>query len=196
MKIIGLTGGIGSGKSTVGVILKELGAVIIDLDKVGHEVINPGTPGWREVVEAFGQEILSPQGNINRQKLAQIVFQNPEALQRLNRIIHPKIDLEVQSRLQKFQAQGTDMVVIEAALIEAVSWTAQAEQIWVIKALIETILGRLKDRGMSESESLARMGAQSPAEEHLKQGLVIINNDSTVEDLRAKVVKLWKQLHN
>jgi dephospho-CoA kinase len=196
MKIIGLTGGIGSGKSTVAAILKELGATIIDLDKVGHQVLNPGTAGWRETVQAFGQQILSPYGTVDRQKLAQIVFDNPEALQTLNRITHPKIDDEVQSRIRKFEAQGTDVVVIEAALINAVSWASQAAQIWVIKSAKETTLNRLKERGMNEAESLARMGAQSPAEEYIKQGLIIISNDGTIEELKSKVVKMWKQLHN
>jgi dephospho-CoA kinase len=196
MKIIGLTGGIGSGKSTVALILKELGATIIDLDKVGHQVLNPGTPGWRETVEAFGQEILSPYGTVDRQKLAKIVFDDPEALEKLNRITHPKIDLEVQSRLRIFEAQGAEVVVIEVALINAVSWASQAEQIWVVKSPKETTINRLKERGMNESESLARMASQSPAEEHIKQGLILINNDGTLEDLKTKVVKMWKQLHN
>lgn len=196
MKIIGLTGGIGSGKSAVASILKELGAVIIDLDKVGHEVLNPGTPGWQEVVAAFGRDILSPYGSINRQKLAQIVFENPEALRKLNEITHPKIDIEVRYRLKKLQAQGADVVVIEAALINAVSWTSQAEQIWVIRASKENVLRRLKKRGMEESESVARMASQHPAEEYIMQRLKIINNDDTMEDLRTKVVKFWKELHN
>ena len=101
MKIISLTGGIGSGKSTVSAILKELGAVVIDADKVGHEVIDPGTPGWQEVVATFGRDILTPQGTIDRKKLAQIVFNNPEALQKLNQIVHPKIDAEVRCPAQE-----------------------------------------------------------------------------------------------
>ncbi len=177
MKIIGLTGGIGSGKSTVASILKDLGAVLIDSDKVGHEVLNPGTPGWHEVIETFGQDILSPHGTIDRQKLAQIVFKNPEALGKLNQIVHPKIEREVQSRLKKFQEQGIDVVVIEAALINEAFWSSRAEQIWVVKTPKEITLRRLKERGMNESESLARMASQYPAEEHVKHGLVIINND-------------------
>jgi dephospho-CoA kinase len=196
MKIIGLTGGIGSGKSTVASILKELGATVIDLDKIGHEILNPGTPAWQEVVEAFGPEIIPNHGTIDRQKLAQIVFNDPEALRELNRIMHPKIDREVQCRLKKLREQKVDLVVLEAALIEAVSWAPQADQIWLIKASRENTLCRLKGRGMGESESLARMASQRPLEEFIKNGMVIINNNSTIEDLKTRVVKLWQPLHN
>jgi len=196
MKIIGLTGRIGSGKSTVASILKEMGATVIDLDKVGHEILNPETSGWRETVKTFGRGILSPQGDIDRQKLAQIVFNNPEALRKLNRITHPKIDREVQQRLKRLREQQVDVVVLEAALIDAVSWAPQAEQIWVIRASKETSLNRLKKRGMSESESLIRIASQKPAEKYINKGLVIINNDGTLEDLKAKVIKRWKEMHN
>jgi dephospho-CoA kinase len=196
MKIIGLTGGIGSGKSTVASILKELGATVIDLDKIGHEMLDPGTPAWLEVVEAFGQEIISTHGTIDRQKLARIVFNDPEALRELNRITHPKIDREVQCRLKKLREQKVDLVVLEAALIEAVSWAPQADQIWLIQASRETTLCRLKARGMRESESLARIASQHPPEESIKNRMVIINNNGTMEDLKTRVVKLWKPLHN
>jgi dephospho-CoA kinase len=196
MKIIGLTGGIGSGKSTVASILKELGAIIIDSDKVGHEVLNPSTPGWYEVIETFGQDILTQQGSIDRQKLAQIVFNDTEALNKLNQIVHPKVEHEVQSRLKKFQEQGLDVVVIEAALIGEAIWPSQAEQIWVVKTPREITLRRLKKRGLSESESLARMASQYPAEERVKHGLVIITNEGTKKDLKTKVTDLWVDLHN
>jgi dephospho-CoA kinase len=196
MKIIGLTGGIGSGKSTVAAVLKELGAIVIDLDKIGHEILNPGTPGWQEITETFGPAILSSRGTIDRRKLAHIVFGNPEALVKLNRITHPKIDLEVQSRLKDLEDQKADIVVLETALIEAVSWAPRAEQIWVVKASKETTLRRLRRRGMSESESLARMAYQKPPEESIKESLVIINNEGTLDELRSKVVKFWKALHN
>ncbi len=196
MKIIGLTGGIGSGKSTVASILKEMGAVVIDLDEVGHEILSPGTPAWQQVVKTFGRGILSPQEDIDRQKLAQIVFNSPEALRKLNRITHPRIDREVQSRLRKLQEQQVEVVILEAPLIDAVSWVPQAEKIWVIRASEEARLKRLKRRGMGESESLKRMASQQSAEKYIQKGLVVINNDGTVEDLRAEVIKHWEDLHN
>ena len=196
MKIIGLTGGIGSGKSTVASILKKLGVAVIDLDKIGHEILSPRNPAWQEVVDTFGRGILSPRGTIDRHKLAQIVFGEPEALAKLNRITHPKIDREVQSRLKKLEEQQVDAVVLEAALIEAVSWASKAEQIWVIRASKENTLRRLKHRGMTESEALSRKASQEPPEQFIKKGLVIIENDGTLDELRDKVLKSWKALHN
>jgi dephospho-CoA kinase len=196
MKIIGLTGGIGSGKSTVSAILKELGAAIIDSDKVGHNVLNPGTPGWKEAAAAFGRDILDPQGTIDRKKLAQIVFKNPEALEKLNKIVHPRIDAEIDARLKQYREQGTDVVVVEVALITEARWVPRADQVWVVKTPKDITLKRLKERGMSESESLARMAAQTPAEEKVKRGLVIIDNAGSANDLRAKVEKLWNEIHN
>jgi dephospho-CoA kinase len=196
MKIIGLTGGIGSGKSAVASLLKELGAAVIDSDRVGHEVLNPGTPGWSEVVKNFGREILATDGAIDRRKLAGVVFNNPEALRKLNRIVHPRIENEVKSRLQTLREQKADVVVIEAALIGEAGWTSLAEQIWVVKSAPQITLKRLKERGVSEAEARARMAAQKPAEEQVQHRLVIINNDGSLEDLKAGVKILWRKLFN
>jgi dephospho-CoA kinase len=194
MIIIGLTGSIGSGKSTVASMLKELGAAIIDSDRVGHEVLNPGTPGWREVVKTFGRDILSRDDTIDRRKLAGVVFNNGESLSRLNQIVHPRIEDEVRSRLKTFQKQKQDVVVIEAALIGEAGWTSLAEQIWVVKSSRDVTLNRLAERGVSQGDALARMAAQKPAEEQVKHGLLIINNDGSLADLRMKVEKLWQKL--
>ncbi len=196
MKTIVVTGGIGSGKSTVSTVLRNLGAVVIEADRVGHEIIEPGTPGWREVVAAFGQDILTPQQSIDRQKLAQKVFHNPEALKKLNGILHPKVDAEMNARIQQCRKQGTDIVVIEVALITPADWIHKADYIWVVKAPKETVLKRLSNRGMSEPESLARMAFQPPVEEKLKRKLIFVENDGTQDDLKAKVEKLWQEIHN
>lgn len=194
VKIIGLTGGIGSGKSAVASILKGLGATLLDSDKVGHEVLNPGSSGWWEVVNTFGRDVLTPHGTINRPKLAQIVFRDPEALQKLNQIVHPKIENEVRSRLKIFEEQGVGVVVIEVALIGEAKWVPLAEQIWMVKTPKETTLQRLKKRGVSETDALERMASQKPVEEQVKQGLVIIDNNGSLADLRTKVEKLWYKI--
>jgi dephospho-CoA kinase len=196
MKTIILTGGIGSGKSTVSAALKNLGAVIIEGDRVGHEIIEPGTPGWQAVTEAFGRDILTPQQTIDRQKLAQKVFHNAAALQKLNGILHPRVDAEMESRIQNYRSQGRDIVAIEVALITPADWIHKADYIWVVKAPRDIILKRLRNRGMSEEESLARMSFQPPVEEQLQRKLVFIENDGTPADLRAKVEKLWQEIHN
>jgi dephospho-CoA kinase len=195
MKIIALTGGIGSGKSTVSAILKELGAVVLDSDKIGHEVLNPGTSGWQEVVNTFGRDVLDSRGNIDRKKLAQIVFKNPEDRLKLNKIVHPRIEGSVNSNIEQNRKQGTDVLVIEVALIGEAQWPSKADQIWVVKTTKDITLKRLKERGMNESDALARIATQTPAEEKVKRSLIIINNDAGIDDLRVKVNKLWKKLH-
>jgi dephospho-CoA kinase len=193
MKIIGLSGGIGSGKSTVSAILKELGAVVIDSDQVAHEVRDRSVD---EVVRAFGPGILTPEGTIDRKKLSRVVFHDSRALLKLNGIIHPKVDQEIFARLEKLASQGVPVVFIEVPLLSKAEWYTRADQIWVVKSSREITLKRLRQRGMTEQEALARMAAQTPPEEHVKHGLVIINNDGSLQDLRAKVEKLWKEIHN
>ncbi|HEX7475841.1 MAG TPA: dephospho-CoA kinase [Dehalococcoidales bacterium] len=194
MKIIALTGGIGSGKSTVSAILKELGAEVLDSDKLAHEVRD--TIALKEVTAAFGTEILAPQGSIDRQKLAGIVFNDPQALAKLNRIIHPKLEAEINQRLKTFAEKGTNIVVIEVPLIGEAEWPTRADQIWVVKTSRESTLKRLEARGLSESAALVRMANQTPPEEHIKRGMVIIENNGTYQDLRARVEKLWEGIHN
>jgi dephospho-CoA kinase len=196
MKTIIVTGGIGSGKSTVSAILRELGLTVIEADRVGHEIIERGTPGWQEVVTTFGADLLTPQQTIDRQKLAQKVFHNPEALKKLNLILHPKVNAEINARLQSYQKQGVGVVAIEVAIITPSDWIQKSDYIWVVKAPKDIILKRLCDRGMSESESLARMSFQPPVEEYFKRKLIIIENDGTTAELKAKVEKLWQEIHN
>ena len=124
MKVIGLTGGIGSGKSTVSGFLAELGAVIIDADKVGHEALKPDTEVWREVVAAFGRQILTLDGDINREKLGEIVFRNPESLSKLNQIMHPRMYDMVKAQLEGYRKQGVGVVVLEAPLLIEANWTS------------------------------------------------------------------------
>jgi dephospho-CoA kinase len=192
MKIIVLTGGIGSGKSTVSSILKKLGAAVIDSDRIGLEVVSPGTSGWQEVVIAFSPEILTPEGTIDRGKLARIVFRNPSALQKLNDIIHPRVDAEVERRLRKYLEENVKAVFIEMAILIETCWMPRVDQFWVVKAPKETILKRLKERGVSESDALSRMANQPPVEENIKQNMVIIDNNGDMADLEAKIGKLWK----
>ncbi len=196
MKVIGLTGGIGSGKSTVSGFLAELGAVIIDADKVGHEALKPDTEVWREVVAAFGRQILTPDGDINREKLGEIVFRNPESLSRLNQIMHPRMYDMVKAQLEGYRKQGVGVVVLEAPLLIEANWTSLVDEVWVTVASESTVLRRLKEKfGLSEPESLARIHSQLPSEEKVKRAGVIIDTDCDLDELRAKVEELWQGLH-
>jgi len=194
MKVIGLTGGIGSGKSTVSRFLAELGAVILDTDKVGHEAYKPDTEAWREVVAAFGRQILTPSGDINRKKLGEIVFSNAEALARLNQIMHPRMYDMVKAQLEEYQRQGVDVVVLEAPLLIEAGWASLVDEVWVTVASESTVLRRLKEQvGLSRQEALARIRSQLSSEERVKHADVVINNDGDLDELRAKVDKLWQE---
>jgi len=193
MKVIGLSGGIGSGKSTVSQFLAELGAVILDADRVGHEALKPDTEVWRELVAAFGQQILTPDGNIDRAKLGDIVFGNPESLSQLNQIMHPRMYGTVKAQLEEYRRQGVDVVVLEAPLLIEAGWTSLVDEIWVTVASEATVLRRLKERmGLSESESLARIHSQLSSDERIGQANVVINTDCSLDELRARVGELWR----
>ncbi|MFC1987820.1 dephospho-CoA kinase [Chloroflexota bacterium] len=195
-KVIGLTGGIGSGKSTVSQYLRELGAVIIDADKVGHEALKPDTETWRDIVATFGRQILTHSGEVDRKKLGEIVFNNPEALLRLNRIMHPRMHDMMKSRIEEYRQQGIDVVVLEAALLIEANWTPRVDEVWVIIAPEAMILERIKkQRGLEEPQTLARIRSQLPAEERVKHADVIINNDGDLDEMKVRVKEEWARLH-
>ncbi len=198
MKVIGLTGGIASGKSTVARFLEELGAVAIDADKVGHETFAPATESWAEVIEAFGKGILTPGGTIDRKKLGKIVFGDPRALVRLNRIVHPHIYKMIKARIEGYRQQGEKVVVIEAPLLveaEVPQLADEVNEIWVTTAPEDVVLKRLNDKGgLTSAEAEARIRSQMPSEERLKHADVVIDTDCTLNELKARVKKLWKSL--
>jgi dephospho-CoA kinase len=196
MKVIGLTGNIGCGKSTVARFLQELGADCIDADKVGHEIYNPGTPGWLETVEAFGREILSPEGTIDRKILSQKVFNNPQAVAKLNRILHPKIRREVERRLSQSRAKGKEAAVVEAILLVEAGWLDMVDVLWLVVAPHDATLKRLQERGLPESEALARLAAQTPPEKLRLYATEVIHNDGDLVKLKSTVENLWNKMHN
>ena len=196
MKVIGLTGGIGSGKSAVARLLAELGAVIIDADKIGHEALKRDTEVWHEVVAAFGQQILTPAGNINRRKLGEIVFGNPASLLKLNQIMHPRMYERVTAQIEEYRRKGVGVVVLEAPLLLEAGWASLVDEVWVTVAVEATVLRRLQERtGLSEPESLARIRSQLPVEERVNRADVVINTDGELDELEAKVKGLWQRLH-
>jgi len=128
MIVIGLTGGIGSGKSTVAQFLAELGAVVLNADEVGHEAYRPHTETWQELVNAFGSGILQPDDEINRKKLGEIVFADSQALTRLNQIVHPRMFRMMQERIEGWREQGVEVVVLEAAILFEANWTSLVDE--------------------------------------------------------------------
>jgi dephospho-CoA kinase len=195
-KVIGVTGGIGSGKSTVTRLLAELGALVIDADKVGHEVFKPGTDAWRDVVATFGKQVLTPAGEIDRKKLGEIVFNNPASLSRLNQIMHPRMSKLVVARIEEYRRQGVDVVVLEAPLLIEAGWVSLVDEVWVTVVSEPVAVERLrKTRGLAKRQSLARIQSQLTVEERIKHANVVINNDGDLDALRARVRELWARLH-
>ena len=196
MKVIGLTGGIGSGKSTVSQYLAELGAAVIDADKVGHEAFKPNTAAWHDVVAAWGSDVLAPGGEVDRKKLGQIVFSNPEALSRLNQIMHPRMYDMMKAQIEEYRRQGAAVVMVEAAILIEANWTPLVDEVWVAVAPESMVIERVKQqRGQEAAQTQARIRSQLPAEERVKQADVVIENDGSLEELKAKVKELWAKLH-
>ena len=195
MKVIGLTGGIGSGKSTVSQFLAELGAVTLNADEVGHEALKPNTEIWREVVAAFSRQILTPDGNIDRKKLGKIVFGNPESLSRLNQIMHPRMYDMVKAQLEEYRRQGVGIVVLEVPLLLEAGWTSLVDEVWVTTASEDTALKRLEEQcGMSRDECLTRIRSQLPSAERVRHADVVINTDCDLDELKSRVKEMWRKL--
>ncbi|HCP60580.1 MAG TPA: dephospho-CoA kinase [Dehalococcoidia bacterium] len=201
MRVIGLTGGIGSGKSTVSLFLAELGAVVIDADKVGHEAFKPGTESWKEIIAAFGREVLTPDGEIDRRRLGEIVFGKPELLSRLNRVMHPRVYDMVKAQLEEYRQRGVKAVVLEAPLLievntKGASLIKLVDEVWVTVASEATVVRRLEGRSdLSRQQALARIKSQLSSKERIKRADVVINNNGDLDDLKARVGRLWQRLN-
>ena len=194
-RVIGLTGGIGSGKSTVSRFLADLGAVIIDADKIGHEVYLPGTNTWRELVKTFGNRILTANNTIDREKLGTIVFGNEEELKRLNAIIHPQITEIIKKQIDDYRRKGTAVIVLDAPVLFEANANNLVEEVWVVVSNEDNVIKRAAARtGLPEKQIHSRIRSQLSNEERVKRAQVVIHNDGTVEDLRKKVQGLWEQL--
>ncbi|TMA56062.1 MAG: dephospho-CoA kinase [Deltaproteobacteria bacterium] len=193
--VVGLTGGIGSGKSTVAAILAELGARVIDADRIGHEVYGPGTEGHASVVQAFGPRVVAPDGTIDRRALGAIVFHDPGALARLNAIVHPLIAAEIQRRVAAARAEpGAPPIVIEAAILIEAGWRF-FDRIWAVIAPREAAFDRVvADRGLSREDIERRMAAQATDEDRRRVAHLVIENDGTRGELRLRVEAAWRTL--
>jgi dephospho-CoA kinase len=195
MKIIGLTGTIGSGKSTVAQCLKQLGAEVIDADKIGHEIYQPGTNAIKEIVKVFGRDILETNGNIDRAKLADIVFSSEDALKKLDEIVHPLIRERIYELIKEYREQRASVVVIEAALLIETGWTGMVHEIWVTTAPKTVIYQRMKDKnGSTRAQVQSRMKYQLPLKEQRMYAKNVINTNVPLPELQAKVAALWKKI--
>jgi dephospho-CoA kinase len=190
---VGLTGGIGAGKSEVARMLAEFGAVVIDSDRIAREVVEPGTPGLAAVVAEFGPEVLLPDGTLDRPGLGRLVFGSPERLAALNAIVHPLVGARA---AELTAAAGPDAVLVNDVPLLAENHLAELyDLVVVVDASPATQLDRLvRLRGMSEADARARMAAQASREERLAVADVVIDNDGPLEALAPQVRELWARL--
>ncbi|MEV7339765.1 dephospho-CoA kinase [Streptomyces sp. NPDC093544] len=190
---VGLTGGIGAGKSEVSRLLVERGAVLIDADRIAREVVAPGTPGLAAVVDAFGEDVLAPDGSLDRPKLGSIVFADPAKLAVLNSIVHPLVG----ARSQDLESAASEdaVVVHDVPLVAENGLAALYDLVIVVDASPRTQLDRLiRLRGMTEEDARARMAAQATRDKRLKIADVVIDNDVPLHELERRVREVWADL--
>ncbi|MER6731942.1 dephospho-CoA kinase [Streptomyces puniciscabiei] len=190
---VGLTGGIGAGKSEVSRLLVEHGAVLIDADRIAREVVAPGTPGLAAVVEAFGEDVLAADGSLDRPVLGSIVFADPEKLAVLNSIVHPLVG--ARSRELEEAAAADAVVVHDVPLLTENGLAPLYDVVVVVDATPETQLERLvRLRGMTEEDARARMAAQATREQRRQIADIVIDNDVPLDALHKRVTEVWEDL--
>lgn len=195
MLVVGLTGGIGTGKSTVSEMLARRGAVVCDADRIAREVVEAGTQGFEEVVDAFGEDVVGPDGSLDRQALARVVFNDPEKRRTLESIIHPRVGSEIARTLD--EQRDTDHVVVldVPLLLEAPEGSARLADLVVVVAASESEqLERLAAKGMDRDDAEARIASQMPMAEKIERADRVVHNDGSLEDLERQVDELWREL--
>jgi dephospho-CoA kinase len=194
-RVIGLTGGIASGKSTVAAILRELGAAVVDADVLAREVVEPGRPAHREIVQAFGADVLQPDGTIDRKKLGDLIFSDPAKRRRLNEITHPRIAAAAQEETARQLAAGARVVFYEAALLVENGLHQALDGLIVVAASEAEQLRRLVLRdGIDEAAARARLASQLPLADKVKAATHVIDNSGSVPATRAQVERLYREL--
>jgi dephospho-CoA kinase len=189
---VGLTGGVGSGKSTVSRLLAEHGAVIIDADAIARDVVEPGTPGFDAVVAAFGPSVVGPDGRLDRPALAALVFGDESKRTVLNGIVHPLVG---QRTVELAAAAPPDAVVVyDIPLLVESDMAAGFDVVIVVEAAAETRVARLRDRGMAESDARERMAAQATDEQRRAVADVVIDNNGSPAELKARIDEVWQRL--
>ena len=192
MLVIGVTGGIGTGKTEVSRILRDLGATVIDADRVGHDAYRPHSDIWREVVATFGEQVLETTGEVDRKRLGAIVFGDPDAREKLNSIMHPRMAGIIQEQIDQLRTQGKDVVIVEAALLVEAGWDKMVDEIWTTDSPEEEVVDRLRHRNnLSADEVGRRIRSQLPFEDRAKNAQVVVRNAGSLDQLRQDVEYLW-----
>lgn len=195
MFLVGLTGGIGSGKSTVAAMLADHGAEVIDADRLAREVVEPGTAGFDEVIERFGDEVVAADGGLDRARLAEIVFADEAARSDLNAIVHPRVGDRIASRLAQFSAEDEGIVVVDVPLLVEVGAERGYTAIVVVTAPEEIRAQRVVDsRGLSPEQARARIRSQASDDERLAVATHVVDNSGDLDALRRQVDAVWHDL--
>lgn len=194
MIIIGLTGGIGSGKSTVSDILKEQGIPVVDGDRIAREVVEPHRPAYDEIVRVFGTEVLQQDGTLNRKHIGEIVFSDPEKLSMLNSITHKEIYRVILERLESLKETGTTLVFLDVALLFETGFDQLTDRVWVVDAPDAVRVERIQKRdGLREEEILKRIQSQMSREMRNTKGDLVLDNSKGREELKAQILQELKQ---
>ena len=194
MRIIGLTGGIATGKSTAAEFLREMGIPVIDVDAWAHRLLLPGYPNYQLVLEHFGPGVLAADGTIDRKLLGRIVFTDPRLLKRLEALTHPAIRAAVAGELAKLAADGESVVILDHPLLFEMGMDSTVDEIWVVTASPVLQRSRLARRdGLTPEAVERRLAAQLPLAEKVRRAQVVLHNDGSKEELREQLVRVWKE---
>ncbi|SDC30460.1 MULTISPECIES: dephospho-CoA kinase [unclassified Candidatus Frackibacter] len=193
--LIGLTGGIASGKSTVSNILKSLGVSVIDADLIAKEIVEPGKAAWQKIVDYFGKEILLPNQNLNRQKLGDIIFNNQAAREKLNQITHPYVISEIEARVKKLREEGEEVIVVDVPLLIESNMVDIFDEIWVVYVSRKTQIQRLMERDQIDYEdAIAKIEAQLSLDKKKEYADRLIINEGSKDELKDKVLSIWRDI--
>jgi len=196
MLIVGLTGGVATGKTMVSRVLKEEGAYVIDADRIAKELVRPQTPAWKELVKAFGKEILREDGSLHRKRLAGKVFADPRQRRLLNHILHPRIRREMNRRAKEIEKKDPEaIVVIDAPLLVELGGHHQVDRLIVVTATQAQQIDRLKKRdGVSPEEALRMFASQMPVEKKLKLADFVVRNEESLRETKRKAREIFRDL--
>lgn len=197
LTVVGLTGGIASGKSTVSSLLKDKGAAIIDADEIAKEIMSKGKPVWVSVINHFGEQILNDdKSDIDRKKLADIVFSDRVQLEALNSLTHPEILKEIKKQLENYKKAGRKVIVIDAALLLESGLDALVDEVWLVAVDEKTQIKRLimREKDMAHAQALNRIKSQMPLKEKLKYANRVIDNNAGIEETREQIDEIWREI--
>ena len=196
MPVIGLTGGIASGKSTAAARLRELGAVVLDADRIGHRVYEPGSPGFEKVVNQFGHDLVAPDGTIDRRVLGGKVFGDPARMKQLTDIVWPEIKRMAGQEIAELRRRDRNrVIVLEAAVLIEADWQDLADEVWVVMVPKEVAKARLMARnGLTADQAQARLDSQLSDQERAKHATVKLQNAGTEEEFLKRIDREWKRL--